>query len=595
MLHVTITVALAPGPSPLRDYIAAARESGDLVDFAVVPVCPGGAEGGARAALGNGNGGIDNRGNGNRDNGNRDRQAARQVVAGQGAEELEAFLPGGVAGLLASYEASGAAGEVTEAPADLGSGLVRLMLLGTGDGFDPALRRAGAVLGRRVAGGRTAAVALPAATSPDTVQAFAEGVLLGSYRYAFVSGDEPSASHQPSTSREPGSSRGRGLAAGSGAPDGPGPGTGPGTPGGPDAGARPGAPGGSGTPSGAVRLLATESADAAAISEAVARAEVVAGAVAFARDLVNTPSARKSPKWLADKATELAEPCGLRVRVRGGHELAAAGFGGIVAVGSGSSHPPVFIELTYEPPGWDTHVVLVGKGITFDSGGLSLKPLDGMKLMKTDMAGGAAVLAALSALGALGARAKVTGLVAAAENMPSGSAMRPGDVITQFGGRTVEVLNTDAEGRLVLADALAYANLTMDPHVMVDLATLTGAARIALGTVLGAMFTDDDDLAGALASAGEASGERLWRLPLVDEYRDFLDSGVADLANIPARRYGRPGAIAAALFLREFSGGRRWAHLDIAGPARSAADDGETTRGGTGFGTRVLLRWLADL
>ena len=264
--------------------------------------------------------------------------------------------------------------------------------------------------------------------------------------------------------------------------------------------------------------------------------------------------------------------------MRGGHELAAAGFGGIVAVGSGSSHPPRLIELTYEPPGWDTHVVLVGKGITFDTGGLSLKPLDGMKLMKTDMAGGAAVLAALSALGALGARAKVTGLVAAAENMPSGSAMRPGDVITHFGGRTVEVLNTDAEGRLVLADALAYANLTMDPDVMVDLATLTGAARIALGTVLGAMFTDDDDLAGALASAGEASGERLWRLPLVDEYRDFLD-WVADLANIPARRYGRPGAIAAALFLREFSGGAV-AHLDIAGPARSAADDGETTRGG---------------
>jgi leucyl aminopeptidase len=239
--------------------------------------------------------------------------------------------------------------------------------------------------------------------------------------------------------------------------------------------------------------------------------------------------------------------------------------------------------------------VLVGKGITFDSGGLSLKPPDGMKLMKTDMAGGAAVMAALSALGALGVRAKVTGLVAAAENMPSGSAMRPGDVLTQFGGRTVEVLNTDAEGRLVLADALAYADLTMDPDVLVDLATLTGAARISLGTTIGAVFTDDDDLAGALASAGEASGDRLWRLPLVDEYRDLLDSVVADLANIPTGRHRGPGAIAAALFLREFSGGRRWAHLDIAGPARSTADDGETTKGGTGFGTRVLLRWLTGL
>ena len=436
------------------------------------------------------------------------------------------------------------------------------MFLGTGDGSAPALRRAGGCLGRRVAAGRTAVAMLPADVSPDAVQAFAEGVLLGSYRYAFASGGQPARSASP---------------------DGPGPQE------------RPGAPDGPRDPGGVVRLLAVAPADAAAFSTAVDRAAALAGAVAFARDLVNTPSVRKSPQWLADQAIELAHRCGLRVRVRGGDELAAAGFGGIVAVGSGSSNPPRLIELTYEPDGWDTHVVLVGKGITFDSGGLSLKPLEGMKLMKTDMAGGAAVMAALSALGAVGARAKVTGLVAAAENMPSGSAMRPGDVITHFGGRTVEVLNTDAEGRLVLADALAYAALTMDPDVIVDLATLTGASRVALGTLLGAMFTDDDELADALASAGEASGERLWRMPIVDDYQDLLDSRVADLANVPTRRYGRPGAIAAALFLREFSGGRRWAHLDIAGPARSAADDGEAAKGGTGFGTRVLLRWLAGL
>ncbi len=157
------------------------------------------------------------------------------------------------------------------------------------------------------------------------------------------------------------------------------------------------------------------------------------------------------------------------------------------------------------------------------------------------------------------------------------------------------MLNTDAEGRLVLADALAYTDLTLDPDVMIDVATLTGAARVALGTVLGAVFTDDDGLAAALTSAGEASGERLWRLPLVDEYRDILESDIADIANVPSRRHGPPGAIAAALFLREFSGGRRWAHLDIAGPARSTVDDGVTTKGGTGFGTRVLLRWLAGL
>ncbi len=562
MLHVTITVAPASGPEPLRDHIAAARESGELVDFVVVPVGAREADG-AGAARGNGDGSSGDHGGGYHDaSHDASHGTTRRATADPSAAELEPFLPAGVGGLLASYEASGAAGEVTEAPANLGNGPLRLMFLGTGDGSAAALRRAGAVLGHRVATGRTAVATLPADASPDAVQALAEGVLLGSYRYAFASAGQP---------------------AGSAAADGPGP---------PE---RPGAPDRPRDPGGVVRLLATEPADAVTVSAAVDRAAALAGAVAFARDLVNTPSVRKSPQWLADQAVELAQRCGLRVRVRGGDELAAAGFGGIVAVGSGSSNPPRLIELTYEPAGWDTHIVLVGKGITFDSGGLSLKALEGMKLMKTDMAGGAAVMAALSALGAVGARVKVTGLVAAAENMPSGSAMRPGDVITHFGGRTVEVLNTDAEGRLVLADALAYADLTLDPDVIVDIATLTGAARVALGTLLGAMFTDDDELADALASAGEASGERLWRMPLVDDYQDLLDSRVADLANIPTRRHGRPGAIAAALFLREFSGGRRWAHLDIAGPARSGADDGETAKGGTGFGTRVLLRWLAGL
>ena len=537
MLHVTITVVPVCGPSPLRDHIAASRESGELVDFAVVQVRSRDVAGDGD---GTGRGGGDE--GGSQESGGHDRgsDAARGAVTDPGAAELEPLLPAGVGGLLASHGASGAAGEVTEAPADLGGGVVRVLLLGTGDGSAAALRRAGAVLGRRLAGGRTAAATLPADVSADAVEAFTEGVLLGSYKYAFAAG-------------------------------------------------------GPADPAGAVRLLAPAPADQAAVSAAVARAAVVAGAVAYARDLSNTPAIRKSPQWLADQATGLAQRCGLQVRVLGGDELAAAGFGGIVAVGSGSSHPPRLIELRYEPAAWETHAVLVGKGITFDSGGLSLKPSDGMKLMKTDMAGGAAVMAAISALAGLGARVKVTGLVAAAENMPSGSALRPGDVITHFGGRTVEVRNTDAEGRLVLADALAYADLTLDPDVIVDIATLTGAARSALGTQLGAMFTDDDELAGALISAGEASGERLWRLPLADDYRDLIESEVADLVNIPTRRHGRPGAIAAALFLREFSGKRRWAHLDIAGPARSAADDGETTKGGTGFGTRVLLAWLAGL
>src|SRR6266705_4109265 len=198
----------------------------------------------------------------------------------------------------------------------------------------------------------------------------------------------------------------------------------------------------------------------------------------------------------------------------------------------------------------------------------------------------------MSALPGLGAAVRVTGLVATAENMPSGSAMRPGDVITHFGGRTTEVLNTDAEGRLVLADALAYADTVLEPDVLVDIATLTGAARVALGGTLGALYASDDSLAAALLAAATEAGEPLWRMPLVDDYRDALDSPVADLANVPHGDRARAGSIDAALFLREFTGGRPWAHLDIAGAARSSSDEGEITKGATGFGTRLLLSWL---
>jgi leucyl aminopeptidase len=531
LLHTTVSVVPAGGPSPLRDQLASARASGTPADFVVVPV-GGGTDGGGKPGATAGGGDSANTAGG----------VGSAVAVVHDAGEIEPSLPGGVAGLLAAYKASGAAGEIIEVPADLGTGLVRLIFLGIGDGSQAAWRKAGAALGRRVSSGKNAVTVLGAQTPPDSVKAFTEGALLGSYRYDLVT-REPDGAHRA-----------------------------------------------------AVSILALEPGHAEAAAGAAQRASSVAGAVALARDLVNTPSMRKTPAWLADQAVQLAGSCGLRVRVRDASELTADGFGGLVAVGSGSAHPPRLIELTYEPATWDTHVVLVGKGITFDSGGLSLKPLENMKGMKTDMAGGAAVMAVLSALGTLGARPKVTGLVAAAENMPSGSAMRPGDVITHFGGRTAEILNTDAEGRLVLADALAYADLTMNPDVLVDVATLTGAARLALGTTVGAIFSNDDELAAALASAGESCGERVWRLPLVDEYRDALDSAVADIAHMPTHhRYGRPGAIEAALFLREFTGGRSWAHLDIAGPARSASDEGELTKGGTGYGTRLLLSWLAGL
>jgi leucyl aminopeptidase len=307
--------------------------------------------------------------------------------------------------------------------------------------------------------------------------------------------------------------------------------------------------------------------------------------------LTNTPSLRKNPQWLADAAISVAKDTGIEVSVRTEHELAEAGFGGICAVGQGSARPPRLIELRYAPTGAQRHVVLVGKGITFDSGGLSLKPNDGMKLMKTDMAGGAAVIAVMSALARLGVADRVTGLVAAAENLPSGSAFRPGDVITQFGGKTTEVLNTDAEGRLVLADAMAYADRELEPDQIVDLATLTGAAKVALGGSRAALYSTSDELADCLAQAGESSGERLWRMPLPEDYVQLLESDIADQANVSPGEEGG-GSITAALFLREFSGGRPWAHLDIAGAARSSGDDGEVTSGATGFGTRLLLRWL---
>jgi leucyl aminopeptidase len=459
------------------------------------------------------------------------------AVQGAGTAGLDPYLGGPAADVLAACDATGEAGDVTPVAMRAGDKSRRLLLLGLGDESAADMRQAGAALGRRAAPERgmlaTAALGQPA----ESVRAFAEGLLLGSYRFSLASG--PARRARPSE----------------------------------------------------VRILVPAGDQEA--TAAVSAARAVAEAVALARDLANMPSSRKSPAWLASEAARVAGASGLTARVREPGELAAEGFGGILAVGAGSAQPPCLIELGYQPPGARTHVVLAGKGITFDSGGLSLKPNEGMKAMKTDMAGGAAVIAAMSALAELGVTARVTGLIAAAENMPSGSALRPGDVITHFGGRTTEVLNTDAEGRLVLADALAYADTALDPDVVVDLATLTGAARVALGGVLGALYASDEALAGALLAAGHRSGEPLWRVPLADDYGDALDSPVADLANIPHSSRPRAGSIDAALFLREFTGGRPWAHLDIAGAARFS--DGDQGKGANGFGTRLLLRWLGDM
>ena len=339
-----------------------------------------------------------------------------------------------------------------------------------------------------------------------------------------------------------------------------------------------------------VVVLAGEGADADAVREGLATGQVLVAAQTLARDLVNTPPGQKRPPDLADQIAAIAADRGLDAKVFDEAALAEGGFGGILGVGRGSSQPPRLVELRYAPDDARGHVVLVGKGITFDSGGLSLKPSTAMTTMKSDMSGVAAVVGAMSALRELEVPVRVTGLCALAENMPSGDATRVSDVLVQRGGKTVEVMNTDAEGRLVLADALAYG-VEAQPDVMVDLATLTGAQIVALGSKISGLMGSDDALVGALQDAAQETGERLWHLPLPPDYAEQLRSEVADLRNIGKGRDA--GTLVAGLFLKEFTGDVPWAHLDIAGPAFS--EDGDkyyTPKGGTGVMVRTLVRFL---
>ena len=337
--------------------------------------------------------------------------------------------------------------------------------------------------------------------------------------------------------------------------------------------------------------------DRAELAGVVHRAAVLAGATALARDLANTPSNVKDPAWLARMAERTAGRApGVRVTVRDHHWLAEQGFGGVLAVGRGSSRPPRFVELALPGRPGAPHVVLVGKGITFDTGGISVKRADGMHVMRTDMSGGAAVIAAVMALAELAPDVRVTGLVPCAENHMSGSAYRPGDVVRHFGGRTTEVTNTDAEGRMIMADALAYAVARLSPDLVVDVATLTGSMKIALGVHTGGVFASQDTVWERVSAAGTAAGERWWRMPLASdldtvagEFAETVRSDVADVSQCP----DGPGGIAAAMFLREFTGGLPWAHLDIAGPARAERDYDEVTAGATGFAARTLVELAA--
>ncbi|MDQ3512771.1 MAG: leucyl aminopeptidase [Chloroflexota bacterium] len=331
--------------------------------------------------------------------------------------------------------------------------------------------------------------------------------------------------------------------------------------------------------------------DPAMASAILARVAATGRAVASARDLVNEPASVITPVTMAERARQVAAEAGLDIQVLGPDALAGIGAGAMLAVGQGSATPPQLIHLTYRPAGEPSgrEIGLVGKCITFDTGGYSIKTHDGMLTMKGDMAGGAAVLATMSALAATGCPHVVHGVICAAENMISGTAFRPSDILTASNGVTIEVLSTDAEGRLVLADALVYT-ARAGATELIDLATLTGGAVVALGNDTAALFASDDRLAGELAGAATEAGEATWRMPLLASLEEQIRGDVGDLKNSG----GRAGsAITAALFLQHFREGLPWAHLDIAGPAFAAKAHGYVPKGGTGFGVRTLLTYLS--
>jgi leucyl aminopeptidase len=321
----------------------------------------------------------------------------------------------------------------------------------------------------------------------------------------------------------------------------------------------------------------------------VERGVALGESIAFARDLVNEPAGTLTPDALARKAREIAEANGIACEVLDEKQLADQDFGGVIGVSKGSDVPPRFIKLHYNPSGAKGKVALVGKGVTFDSGGLSLKDAKNMETMKTDMAGAAAVIATIAIAARLKLAIEVLAFVPAVENLPSGRSIKPGDVIHHKNGKTVEVLNTDAEGRLILADALAVAS-DEKPDAIIDAATLTGSIMVALGRDISGLFSNDDALASELEAAAKEAGEDVWRMPLYEPYKKELESEVADLKNVGSR-WG--GATIAGLFLQNFvAKDIPWAHFDIAGAARAESDSDDGPRGGTGIIARTFVRWL---
>jgi leucyl aminopeptidase len=458
-------------------------------------------------------------------------------LLGPGADEVGDLLGVDLLALLEAERASGKAGEVTALPVPLGAPenaeLRLVLLIGLGGAGADDFRRAGAALARATQDRAAVATTIPAVEPQVGLEPFVVGAVLGSFGFAWRS--RP-AEHLPAAR---------------------------------------------------VVLAGLSDDDRPALTRAVA----IGGASWRCRVLCTVPSNLKNPAWLADQAVQLAADAGLEVKVWDEQSLLDEGFGGILAVGQASASPPRMIRLDYTPRKVSRHtptVVLVGKGITFDTGGLSIKPGEAMASMKRDMTGGAVVMSALAALADVGCEVKVVGLVPSAENSVGGNALRPGDIVRHYGGRTTEVTNTDAEGRLVLADAMAWAVEHLEPDVLVDVATLTGAIKVALGQQVGGLFANDDQLADTLVESGARAGEPLWRFPLAEVYEEKISSRVADADNSG----GGPGAITAALFLQHFAGDGPWAHLDIASTGDAPADSFEWSKGPTGFGVRLLLDWL---
>jgi leucyl aminopeptidase len=470
-------------------------------------------------------------------------QHTRGATLAEGADDVGSAFGRSLRPLLSTLGFSGKSGEVARVPASGKISSPLLVLVGMGEQPTEraaqvlAVRRAAGVAARSTANAASVALALPASDA-GLVRNVLEGYLLGGYVFS-------SYRSKPPDQR-----------------------------------------------AGTVAVLSPVARRQEAIA-AFEEAQVVASAVNAVRDWVNTPAGDLTPPAFADEITKAAKGTKVEVTVVDDTELATLGCGGLLGVGGGSSAPPRLVELRYSPADAVAHLALVGKGITFDSGGLSIKPASGMETMKCDMAGAATITQATLAIARLGLPVRVTAYACLAENMVSGSAMRPGDVLTIYGGKTVEVLNTDAEGRLVLADGLVRA-VEQEPDVIVDVATLTGHMVQALGNRVGAVF-GSEDVVGSLVVAGRASGEKHWPMPIPQDVVDRVrGSKIADLAQHDWTRWG--GGLFAAAFLREFTDDRPWAHLDIAGPGfNNGAALGHWPPGGTGFALTTLVDYARAL